>query len=184
MLYIFQCSRCVWVSGQLMLINSVLDVCAQPVFKSQSLLLEVCDGTTCSQQHLYVNYLVKHSIAGMCTSKNGPLCRSYTFKHLQQAELLNVADAHSIPLTLQQHHIKDVKNIISDHIFQGLCTDADEPLGSFRFINALYLPLPQIPVGCLDYLQELVFADEIRKQTYHYLIFNFTPQSKIFNLCA
>ncbi|KAK0215632.1 hypothetical protein IW262DRAFT_1401364 [Armillaria fumosa] len=120
---------------------SAQDVCAQPMFKSQSLLLEVCGGTTCSQQHLYVNYLVEHSIAGMCTSKNGPL-----------SELLNVADAHGIPLTLQQHHIKDVKNIISNHVFQGLCADP------------LYLPLSQILVGCLDYLQELVFADKIRKQ--------------------
>ncbi|KAK0217185.1 hypothetical protein IW262DRAFT_1396277 [Armillaria fumosa] len=213
---------------------SAQDICAQPMFKSQYLPLEVCGGTTCGQQHLYVDYLVEHSIAGMCTSKNGPLCRSYvqacthrnvrpptfflsllnqtqclstfpmnalllfwhflspttpeqkrrniivaltnhlkllqylpfkrnhsyintlfnkTFEHLQRAELLNVTDAHSIPLTLQQHHIEDVKNIISNHVFQGLCTDA------------LYLPLSQIPVGCLDYLQELVFTDEIRKQT-------------------
>ncbi|KAK0205683.1 hypothetical protein IW262DRAFT_1337662 [Armillaria fumosa] len=211
---------------------SAQDVCAQPMFESQSLPLEVCGGTTCGQQHLYVDYLAEHSIAGMCTSKYGPLCRSYvqacthgnvrpptfflsllnqtqclstfpmnallpfwrflspttpeqkrrntivaltnrlkllqylpfkrnysyintlfdnTFEHLQRAELLNVADAHGIPLTLQQHHIEDVKNI--NHVFQGLCADA------------LYLPLSQIPVGCLDCLQEFVFADEIRKQT-------------------
>ncbi|KAK0226676.1 hypothetical protein IW262DRAFT_1363571 [Armillaria fumosa] len=151
---------------------SAQNICAQPVFKYQSLPLEVCGGTTCGQQHLYVDYLVEHSITGIFPMnallpfwhflapttpeqkrQNTIVAFTNHLKLLQYLPFKRNHNAHGIPLTLQQHHIEDVKSIISNHVFQGLCADA------------LSLPLSQILVGCLDCLQEFVFADKIRKQT-------------------
>ncbi|PBK65646.1 hypothetical protein ARMSODRAFT_430883 [Armillaria solidipes] len=33
--------------------------------------------TSCGQDHLYLNLLVEHFLSGMCSSLNGPSCRSY-----------------------------------------------------------------------------------------------------------
>ncbi len=72
------------------------------------------------------------------------------FKTLHQNELLLMMDVHGITTSATGSMVDNIRELLSDHVFRGLCADS---------LNG---PLTDIPVGCLDYLQEFPFCDRIR----------------------
>ncbi|KAK0436839.1 uncharacterized protein EV420DRAFT_1652380 [Desarmillaria tabescens] len=150
--------------------------------------------TSCKSEHLFLDLLVEHFLAGMCRVRppvfflaalqyTRVLCimpplalkpfwhfltlstiynkqeRDITymaalfdgaFETLRWDELLTMMTAHGMALSTINLTMEDIKEALSDHVFGGLCADA------------LRLPVAQIPVGCLDCLQEFAFSDRVR----------------------
>ncbi|KAK0452020.1 uncharacterized protein EV420DRAFT_703057 [Desarmillaria tabescens] len=74
------------------------------------------------------------------------------FETLPRKGLLRMADAHGLSARSAHLTLDDLRDTLSDHIFGGGCA------------AWLSHSIANIPVGCLDCLQEFVFSDKVRSR--------------------
>ncbi len=74
------------------------------------------------------------------------------FETLPRKDLLRMADAHGLSACSAHFSLDELRDTISDHVFGGGC------------VSWLSHSIANIPVGCLDCLQEFVFSDKVRSR--------------------
>ncbi len=76
------------------------------------------------------------------------------FEKLGKKDIWRLLDAHGSVRLAANRSVTDMRNLFCQHLFGGRCADA------------LQIPVRQIPVGCLDHLNEHAFNDRVMSKTF------------------